>query len=125
MQRLPFYNVPSLIVMMLIMSFSAVAAPSRFEVMKTMKWRVVDVLEQNLHAGLLSGQEKQIIEYTLYKIKSSIGQYTNREFFEDIYYQTYNLVKIKEFVKDSEHRAKIDNLIQLYQAVLKEMYTDN
>lgn len=123
MQRKIFNNVPYLFVVMF-MCFSLVAAPSRFEVMKTIKWRVVDVLEQNLHSGLLNGQEKQLIEYTMYKIKSSIGQYTNREFFEDIYYQTHNLVQIKNFVKDSDHRAKIDNLIQLYQSVLNEMYTN-
>ena len=127
MQHRSFYCHLKVVVMMLIMIqavnlHSSYAAPSRFDVMKSMKWRVVDVLEQNLHSGLLSSDQKELTEYTIYKIKSSIGQFTNKEFFEDIYNQTHQLVKIKAFMSDSNHRNTIDNLIEFYQSVLSEMY---
>lgn len=125
MNRKPFYLVYAILVMVFIMGFStSSAAPSRFDVMKSLKWRVINSLEENLHAGLLDGEQKELIEYTIYKIKSSIGQFTNREFFEDVYYQTHQLVKIKTFISSSEQRANIDNLIQFYQTILKEMYSE-
>lgn len=126
MLRRTFYRYLSAFVIMLVIVDllipGAYAAPSRFDVMRTMKWKVVDVLEQNLQSGLLTLEQKEITEYTIYKIKSSIGQFTNKEFFEDIYYQTHQLVKIKVFVTDANQRSTIDNLIQFYQAVLQEMY---
>jgi hypothetical protein len=123
-----YYRFPILVVMMLIMPLKMnnelFAAPSRFDVMRTLKWKVVDVLEQNLHGGLLTQEQKAITEYTIYKIKSSIGQFTNKEYFEDLYYQTYQLVKIKTFLTDSNHRNTVDNLLEFYQVLLKEMYTE-
>ncbi len=127
-----YYRFPFLVVMMLIMppnliprlSNELFAAPSRYDVMRTLKWKVVDVLEQNLHSGLLTQDQKALTEYTIYKIKSSIGQFTNKEYFEDVYYQTYQLVKIKSFLSDSNHRNTVDNLLSFYQILLKEMYTD-
>jgi len=111
-----------LFVVILVMWTLGFAAPSRFEVLKTMKWRVVDVLEQNLHSGLLASDQKRLIEHTIYKIKSSVGQFTNKEYFEDLYYQTHQLVQIRNFVTDRNHRNTIDNLLAFYQSLLQEMY---
>lgn len=122
-----FQFIPSSIfsfIFIMLMTSPVISAPSRFDVMKTMKWRVVEVLEKNLHSGLFTLEEKNLLEQTSYKIKSSIGQYTNREYFEDIYYQTFNLVKIKKIITDSDEKNKIDNLIEFYQAILKEMYKE-
>ena len=112
------------ILFMQMTSFAAIANPSRFEVMKVLKWRVVNVLETNLQTGSLDSEQKEIIEYTLYKIKSSLGQFTDKSYFEELYQQTAHLVKIKEFINDRADKNKIDDLISLYQSLLKDLYKD-
>lgn len=100
-------------------------APSRFEVLKTLKWRAINAMEQSLIKGELSFEERQRIEYTIYKIKSSIGQFTDATYFEDIYQQTYQLVLIKQSLENSNERNEIDNLIDYYQGLLHKLHRES
>lgn len=109
------------VLILLLFSTVVLSAPSKYEVLKALKWRAIHAMEQCLVSGKLSFEEKQKFEYTIYKIKSSIAQFTDASYFEDLYHQTYHLVQIKPSLENSAQRSEIDNLLEYYQSLLQQL----